>query len=145
MDANLINRSAAKDIKAPQNQATQHQLTFAMRSPKPLCCALDLKFDQRHRFWIFKICPKLDWKCIYIKQLTEPQFLGGVGEKKWSPFLDLGVRIPIFLQLSMATFGNYSETIWEFLKKLMTWDTAWGGGLSCPEINIQYTIHGLTL
>ena len=46
MDANLINRSAAKDIKAPQNQATQHQLPLCMRNPKPLCWTLDLKFDQ---------------------------------------------------------------------------------------------------
>ena len=40
----------------------------------------------------------------HFKQMPCPLFLGGVGMKKWSQFLDLGARSPIFRHLKMATF-----------------------------------------
>ena len=43
-----------------------------------------------------------------MKQESIPPFLGIVGDKKWSPFLDLGIPSPIFLHpksLKMAVFG----------------------------------------
>ena len=33
---------------------------------------------------------------IHVKQESIPPYLGIVGDKKWSPFLDLGIRSPIF-------------------------------------------------
>ena len=36
-------------------------------------------------------------KDIHVKQKSIPPFLGIVGDKKWSPFLDLGIQSPIFL------------------------------------------------
>ena len=45
---------------------------------------------------------------ILVKQESIPPFLGIVGDKKWSPFLDLGIPSPIFLHpksLKMAVFG----------------------------------------
>ena len=45
---------------------------------------------------------------IVVKQKSIPPFLGIVGDKKWSPFLDLGIPSPIFLHpksLKMAVFG----------------------------------------
>ena len=38
-----------------------------------------------------------------------PPFLGIVGDKKWSPFLDLGIRSPIFLHPKTASFSNYQN------------------------------------
>ena len=35
-----------------------------------------------------------------MKQVANSPFLGIVSDKKWSPFLDLGVRGPIFLHLA---------------------------------------------
>ena len=37
---------------------------------------------------------------ILMEQVSISPFLGIVSDKKWSPFLDLGVRGPIFLQLA---------------------------------------------
>ena len=46
-------------------------------------------------------------KGIYMKQVPSPSFLGKVSDKKWTPFIDLGVRSPIFhpKSLKMAVFG----------------------------------------
>ena len=41
---------------------------------------------------------------IQAKQESSLPFLGIVGDKRWSPFLDLGVRSPIFLHPKMAIF-----------------------------------------
>ena len=35
-----------------------------------------------------------------------PPFLGVVGVKKWSPFLDFGAQSPIFGHLKMGTFAE---------------------------------------
>ena len=63
------------------------------------------------KYAIFKICPKfaqnLPENNILVKQVSISTFLGIVRDKKWSPFLDLGVRSPIFLHrksLEMAAF-----------------------------------------
>ena len=41
-----------------------------------------------------------------MKQECIPPFLGIVGDKKWSPFLDFGIRKPIFLHPKAAIFGD---------------------------------------
>ena len=41
-----------------------------------------------------------------VKQMSIPPFLGDVGMKKWSPFLDSGARSPIFGHLKTRTFGK---------------------------------------
>ena len=33
---------------------------------------------------------------IHVKQESIPPFLGIIGDKKWCPFLDLGIQSPIF-------------------------------------------------
>ena len=38
--------------------------------------------------------------------MSTPQFWGDVGVKKWSQFLDLGARSPIFGHLKMGTFAK---------------------------------------
>ena len=56
-----------------------------------------------------------------MKQESIPPFLGIVGDKKWSPFLDLGIPSPIFLHpksLKMAVFGDVlgdRRLYWEVL------------------------------
>ena len=45
---------------------------------------------------------------VHVKQVSIPPFLGIVGDKKWSPFLDLGIPSRFFLHpksLKMAVFG----------------------------------------
>ena len=42
----------------------------------------------------------------HMKQMSNPPFWGDVGVKKWSPFLDLGARSPIFGHLKMGTFAK---------------------------------------
>ena len=52
---------------------------------------------------------------IHAKQESIPPFLGIVGDKKWSPFLDLGIPSPIFLHpksLKMAVFGCKKVGLW---------------------------------
>ena len=43
-----------------------------------------------------------------MKQVPNPPFLGIVSDKKWSPFLDLGVRSPIFLHPISLKKGRFS-------------------------------------
>ena len=43
---------------------------------------------------------------IHVKQVSIPPFLGIVGDKKWSPFLDLGICSPIFLHPKTAIFSD---------------------------------------
>ena len=38
----------------------------------------------------------------HMKQMLNPPFWGGVGVKKWSPFLDSDARSPIFGHLNMS-------------------------------------------
>ena len=45
---------------------------------------------------IFKICPKFAQKDFYMNRVPSPPFLGIVSNKKWSPFLDFGIRSPFF-------------------------------------------------
>ena len=45
----------------------------------------------------FKFAQNSHKNDIQVKQEFYPPLLGIVGDKKWSPFLDLGVRSPIFL------------------------------------------------
>ena len=40
---------------------------------------------------------------------VEDTFWGGVGVKKWSPFLDSGARSPIFVFLKMGTFDQNGQ------------------------------------
>ena len=40
----------------------------------------------------------------HMKQMFNPPFWGGVGVKKWSPFLDSGAQNPIFGHPKMVTF-----------------------------------------
>ena len=52
---------------------------------------------------------------IHAKQESAPPILGIVGDKKWSPILDLGIRSPIFLHqklLKMAVFGCQKMGLW---------------------------------
>ena len=63
------------------------------------------------KYVIFKICPKLAENDIHVKQESVPQFLGTVGDKKWSPFLDLGIRNPIFVDPKTAILGAKK---WDF-------------------------------
>ena len=42
-----------------------------------------------------------------MKQESVPPFLGIVGDKKWSPFLDLGIRSPIFLAPKITENGRF--------------------------------------
>ena len=42
-----------------------------------------------------------------MKQESIPPFLGIVGDKKWSPFLDLGIPSPIFLHPKTAIFSDF--------------------------------------
>ena len=56
--------------------------------------------------------PKMSLK--YAIQESIPPFLGIVGDKKWSPFLDLGIRSPIFLHLKTAIFSNFGCNKWDF-------------------------------
>ena len=60
------------------------------------------------KYAISKIYPKLAESDIHVKQVSIPPFLGIVGNKKWCPFSNLGVRSPIFLHpksLKLAVFG----------------------------------------
>ena len=41
------------------------------------------------------------------KQKSIPPFLGIVGDKKWSPFLDMGIPSPIFLHPKTAIFSDF--------------------------------------
>ena len=41
-----------------------------------------------------------------MNQESIPPFLGIVGDKKWSPFLDFGIRSSIFLHPKAAIFGD---------------------------------------
>ena len=59
--------------------------------------------------------------------MSIPPFLGVVGVKKWSPFLDFGARSPIFGHLKMGTYaengGKYTTRFlvciyWDSLKKV---------------------------
>ena len=43
----------------------------------------------------------------HMKQMLNPPFWGGVGVKKWSPFLDSAARSPIFGHLKIGTFGIF--------------------------------------
>ena len=47
----------------------------------------------------------------HMKQMLNPPFWGGVGVKKWSPFLDSDARSPIFGHLKIGTFGIYQEAM----------------------------------
>ena len=52
---------------------------------------------------------------VHVKQVSNPSFLGIVGDKKWSPVLDLGIRSPIFC----------TQNYWKWLvlgEKNGTWD-----------------------
>ena len=44
---------------------------------------------------------------IHVKQESIPPFLGIVGDKKWSPFFDLGIPSPIFLHPKTAIFSDF--------------------------------------
>ena len=48
-------------------------------------------------------------KDIHVKQKSIPPFLGIVSNKKWSPFLDLGDRSPIFLHPISMKKGRFSS------------------------------------
>ena len=48
-----------------------------------------------------------------IKQKSIPPFWGDVGVKKWSLFLDLGARSPIFGHLKMGTFDRNRQNPFE--------------------------------
>ena len=54
---------------------------------------------------------------VHVKQVSIPPFLGIVGDKKWCPFSDLGVQIPIFWHPKTANFSDFGP------KKL---DFQWG-------------------
>ena len=59
----------------------------------------------RHFFKFDQNSPKND---THVKQESNTPFLGIDNDKKWSPFLDLGVQSPIILypkSLKMAVFG----------------------------------------
>ena len=42
-----------------------------------------------------------------MKQESIPPFLGIVGDKKWSPFLDLGIPSPIFFAPKITENGRF--------------------------------------
>ena len=67
------------------------------------------------KYAIFKICPNLARKWYSCEKESVPPFFGIVGDKKWSPFLDLGIRSPIFLQsksLKMAVYSIWYAISW---------------------------------
>ena len=59
------------------------------------------------KYAIFKICQNLPENDNLMKQKSVPPFLGIVGDKKWSPFFDLGIPSPIFLHPKTAIFSDF--------------------------------------
>ena len=53
-------------------------------------------------------------KDIYMKQVPSSPVLGIVSDKKWSPFLDLGVRSPFFCAPQITENGRFPVKKWDF-------------------------------
>ena len=45
---------------------------------------------------------------IHVKQVSNPWFLGLVGDRKWSPFSNLGVRSPTFFSPKITNIGRFN-------------------------------------
>ena len=55
------------------------------------------KNESKTRHFFSKFAQNSRENDIHVKQESIPSYLGIVNDKKWSPFLDLGIRSPIFL------------------------------------------------
>ena len=55
----------------------------------------------------FKCAQNLPKNDIHVKQESNPPFLGIVGDKKWSPFSDLGFQSPNFWHLKTADISDF--------------------------------------
>ena len=53
---------------------------------------------------------------IHVKQKSIPLLLGIVGDKKWSPFLDLGIRSPIFFAPKITENGRFRSHVFYLVK-----------------------------
>ena len=77
----------------------------------------------------FQNFPKARQKNIYMKQVPSPSILGIVGDKKGSPFLDLGIGSPIFFHPKTAICSDFG------CKKIRLWT------LKSKNVSISFGTH----
>ena len=67
---------------------------------------------------------------VHVKQVSNPSFLGIVGDKKWSPFSDLGVQSPILWHLKTANLSVLGAKKLDFGRPNLKTDTTFCHQLS---------------